>query len=80
MGIKLIILKDMILLALITQRIKHPHIYQNNSSAPPIDGVRLKFSLLHHWTFKTGNGGDFEARMRGLRVRTHEDEEDKPEN
>ena len=64
--------------------INHPenktssYLDQNNSSAPPIDGVRLKFPLLHHWTFKTGNGGDFEARMRGLRVRTHEDEEDKP--
>ena len=32
-------------------------------------GPPIHFVLLHHWKFKTGDGGDFEARMKGLRVR-----------
>ncbi|MEC8720931.1 MAG: hypothetical protein VXX50_00715, partial [Candidatus Thermoplasmatota archaeon] len=41
---------------------------------PPVtSGPKLTFPLLHHWTFKTGDGGDFEARMRGLKVRSHEE-------
>jgi len=39
-------------------------------------GPNLTFPLLHHWTFKTGDGGDFEARMTGLRVRTHVESEE----
>jgi hypothetical protein len=39
-------------------------------------GPNLTFPLLHHWTFKTGDGGDFEARMTGLRVRTHVEKEE----
>ena len=40
---------------------------------PTTSGPKLTFPLLHHWTFKTGDGGDFEARMRGLKVRSHEE-------
>ena len=39
-------------------------------------GPNLTFPLLHHWTFKTGDGGDFEARMTGLRVRTNVESEE----
>ena len=34
-----------------------------------IPGPPMHFVLLHHWKFKTGTGGDFEARMKDLKVR-----------
>jgi len=45
-------------------------------SVPPIRGGTpdpIKLVLLHHWTFKTSvSGGDYESRMKSLRLRIKE--------
>ncbi len=42
-------------------------------AAGDYSGPSVHLPLLHYWSFNTGDGGDFESRMRNLRVRSRED-------
>jgi len=39
------------------------------SDIAQISIIPIRLVLLHHWTFSTGTGGDFESRMKRLKVR-----------